>query len=53
MENTLTTSELTNLWNTYLGNTRLMSEVAIYGKDTLNLMIKHRFLDHFPLAKGN
>ncbi|MFD1040461.1 DUF3231 family protein [Virgibacillus byunsanensis] len=30
---------------------RLMAETALYGEDTLNLMIKYGFLDEFPMAK--
>jgi len=33
--------------------TRLMGEELLYGEDTVNLMIKHEFLDQFPLANEN
>ncbi|WP_174732238.1 DUF3231 family protein [Mesobacillus harenae] len=33
--------------------TRLIAEVLKYGEDSANLMIKHGFMDHLPLAKNN
>lgn len=33
--------------------TRLLGEELSYGEDSVNLMIKHDFLDQLPLANGN
>ncbi len=46
--NELTPAEISNLWNSYVANTR---ETLKYGEDQANLMSKHKFLDQLPMAK--